>query len=225
MTLKIAQVAETITVSGDSPIVDTKATGTATNFTADELTKIPTSRDPFSLMRSVPGVLRRSRQHRRQRNRPAVRTSSRRARARRTRSGRSTASTSPTWPRPARRRRYFNFDNFEEIQVVDRRPGHQAADRRHGPQPRRQARHQPVPRRRPRLLRQRRDGVVERAGRARGGRRHAATRPITTSRSPTTASTSADRSCADKAWFYGVVLAAGHPARAPRRRARRPRRS
>ena len=32
-------------------------TGTATNFTADELSKIPTSRDPFSMMRSVPGVL------------------------------------------------------------------------------------------------------------------------------------------------------------------------
>ena len=50
-------VAETITVSGESPVIDTKATGTATNFTADELTKIPTSRDPFALMRSVPGVL------------------------------------------------------------------------------------------------------------------------------------------------------------------------
>src|SRR5581483_4121741 len=44
-------------VSGESEIVDTKATGTATNFTSDELTKIPTSRDPFALMRSVPGVL------------------------------------------------------------------------------------------------------------------------------------------------------------------------
>ena len=57
LTLKIAAVAETITVNGDSPIIDTKATGTATNFTSDELTKIPTSRDPFALMRSVPGVL------------------------------------------------------------------------------------------------------------------------------------------------------------------------
>src|SRR5437867_2344331 len=57
MTLKIAAVAETITVSGESPVIDTKATGTATNFTSDELTKIPTSRDPFALMRSVPGVL------------------------------------------------------------------------------------------------------------------------------------------------------------------------
>ena len=81
---------------------------------------------------------------------------------------------------------------------VDRRPGHQAADRRHGPEPRRQARHQRVPRRRPRLLRQRRDGVDQRAGRARGHRRHAARPRITTSRSPTTASTSAGRSCATR---------------------------
>jgi hypothetical protein len=57
ITLKIASVAETITVSGETPIVDTRATGTATNFTSDELTKIPTSRDPFALMRGVPGVL------------------------------------------------------------------------------------------------------------------------------------------------------------------------
>jgi hypothetical protein len=55
--LKVASVAETITVTGESPVIDTKATGTSTNFTADELTKIPTSRDPFALMRSVPGVL------------------------------------------------------------------------------------------------------------------------------------------------------------------------
>jgi hypothetical protein len=57
LAMKVASVAETINVSGDAPIVDTKATGTAVNFTADELTKIPTSRDPFALMRTVPGVL------------------------------------------------------------------------------------------------------------------------------------------------------------------------
>jgi carboxypeptidase family protein/TonB-dependent receptor-like protein len=57
LTMRVASVAETINVSGDAPIVDTKATGTAVNFTADELTKIPTSRDPFALMRTVPGVL------------------------------------------------------------------------------------------------------------------------------------------------------------------------
>ena len=57
LSLKVASVAETITVTAESPVIDTRSTGTATNFTADELTKIPTSRDPFALMRSVPGVL------------------------------------------------------------------------------------------------------------------------------------------------------------------------
>jgi hypothetical protein len=57
MTLNVAAVAETVTVLGEAPIVDPKATGTATNFTSDELKAIPTSRDPFALMRSVPGVL------------------------------------------------------------------------------------------------------------------------------------------------------------------------
>jgi hypothetical protein len=57
VTLKVAGVSETVTVSEQSPVVDPRATGTATNFTADELTKIPTSRDPFALMRAVPGVI------------------------------------------------------------------------------------------------------------------------------------------------------------------------
>src|SRR5205814_2923954 len=57
VSMRVASVAETITVTGASPIVDVKKTGTATNFTSDELQKIPTSRDPFALMRSVPGVL------------------------------------------------------------------------------------------------------------------------------------------------------------------------
>jgi carboxypeptidase family protein/TonB-dependent receptor-like protein len=47
----------TVTVTVPSPMVDAKRTGVATNVTADELTKIPTSRDPFSLLRSIPGVL------------------------------------------------------------------------------------------------------------------------------------------------------------------------
>ena len=57
LTTKIAGITETITVSGGAPTVDTRATGTASNVTSDELAKIPTSRDPFALMRTVPGVL------------------------------------------------------------------------------------------------------------------------------------------------------------------------
>jgi hypothetical protein len=57
VTLQISAVRETVTVTAPSPIVDTRQTGTTTNVTADELANIPTSRDPFSLLRSVSGVL------------------------------------------------------------------------------------------------------------------------------------------------------------------------
>jgi hypothetical protein len=57
ITLRVAAVEETITVTGESPIVDTKAMGTAVNFTQDELAKIPNSRDPWALLRTVPGVI------------------------------------------------------------------------------------------------------------------------------------------------------------------------
>ena len=54
--MRVANVEETVTVEGSSPIVDSRATGTATNFTQDELSRIPTSRDPWALLRTVPGV-------------------------------------------------------------------------------------------------------------------------------------------------------------------------
>jgi hypothetical protein len=54
--LGVAAVAESITVSGESPVIDTKAMGTATNFTQDELARVPNSRDPWALLRTVPGV-------------------------------------------------------------------------------------------------------------------------------------------------------------------------
>jgi len=57
VSLKVAAVAETITVSGETPVVDTKNTSTSTNFTQDELARIPTSRDPWALLRTVPGVV------------------------------------------------------------------------------------------------------------------------------------------------------------------------
>jgi hypothetical protein len=54
--LGVAAVVESVTVTGESPIVDTKAMGTATNFTQDELSRVPNSRDPWALLRTVPGV-------------------------------------------------------------------------------------------------------------------------------------------------------------------------
>jgi hypothetical protein len=57
VTLGIGSYSETVTVTAPSPMIDAKQTGAATNFSPDELSKIPTSRDPWSLLRSVPGVL------------------------------------------------------------------------------------------------------------------------------------------------------------------------
>jgi hypothetical protein len=57
MELRVAALAESITVSAPAPMLDATATGTSTTFTHDELAKIPTARDPFSLVRSVPGAL------------------------------------------------------------------------------------------------------------------------------------------------------------------------
>src|SRR6266516_7775109 len=55
-TMKVAGIAESVSVTEASPVVDTKQVGTATNFTSVELQSIPTSREPLALMRVVPGV-------------------------------------------------------------------------------------------------------------------------------------------------------------------------
>jgi hypothetical protein len=57
VTLAIGALTETVNVTAPSPMVDAKQTGTATNIAYDELANIPTSRDPFSLLRSINGVL------------------------------------------------------------------------------------------------------------------------------------------------------------------------
>ncbi len=114
--LRLAAVSETITVTGESPLVDTKVTGTATNFTTDELTKIPTSRDPFALMRSVPGVLVDrvnigGNETGQQSNFASKGT--RPQDASWTMDGIEITDMAATGASPT----YFNFDNFEEIQV------------------------------------------------------------------------------------------------------------
>jgi hypothetical protein len=116
LSLKIAQVAETITVTGDSPVIDIKATGTSTNFTADELTRIPTSRDPFALMRSVPGVLVDrvnigGNETGQQSNFASKGT--RPQDAVWTMDGINITDMTATGASPS----YYNYDNFEEIQV------------------------------------------------------------------------------------------------------------
>src|SRR5437867_290918 len=117
MVMKVAGVSAAVTVTEASPIVDAKQVGTATNFTATELQSIPTSRDPWALLRVVPGVLvdraniggnesgqQSNFESKATRPQDAVWTMD----------GVVITDMSATGASPS----YYNYDNFEEIQVA-----------------------------------------------------------------------------------------------------------
>src|SRR6266446_6793441 len=56
-TMKVAAQAETVTVTGEAALVDIKKRGTATTLTTEELSEVPNPRDPWGVLRAVPGVL------------------------------------------------------------------------------------------------------------------------------------------------------------------------
>jgi len=113
--LEISSVDFVVTVA--SPIVDAKQTGTATTFSKDELVKVPTSRDPFALVRTVPGVLLDRVNIGGNETGQAPTVVSKGTRPQDTVytldgvviTDMAAAGLPPT---------YFNFDNFEEIQVA-----------------------------------------------------------------------------------------------------------
>jgi hypothetical protein len=55
--LELSAVQETITVTGQSPVIDTKQTTTGATFTQEVLQGIPTARDPWVLLEQTPGVV------------------------------------------------------------------------------------------------------------------------------------------------------------------------
>jgi len=56
-TLAVKSVEETVTVTAESPVVDVKKVGTITTLTQDELQGTPQSKDPWALLKTVPGVI------------------------------------------------------------------------------------------------------------------------------------------------------------------------
>jgi hypothetical protein len=54
--LKVASLQESVTVTGQSPVVDTSATAIGTVYDAKQLSALPTSRDYFSLLAQSPAV-------------------------------------------------------------------------------------------------------------------------------------------------------------------------
>lgn len=54
--MQIATVAETITVTGESPVVDVKSTGVAATFDKTQLDEVPTATDMWAVLHQSPGV-------------------------------------------------------------------------------------------------------------------------------------------------------------------------
>jgi hypothetical protein len=54
--LAVAGTAETVNVEAAAPLVDVKRQTTTTNITLDELQNIPTARDPWAVMQTVPSI-------------------------------------------------------------------------------------------------------------------------------------------------------------------------
>ncbi len=54
--MELSTVQETVTVTGESPIVDTKATGAKTTFDLDTLQNIPSARDPWVMLEKAPAI-------------------------------------------------------------------------------------------------------------------------------------------------------------------------
>ncbi len=54
--MQIATVAETVTVTGESPVVDVKSTGVAATFDDTQLDEVPTATDMWAVLHQSPGV-------------------------------------------------------------------------------------------------------------------------------------------------------------------------
>jgi len=56
-TLEISALEETVTLSGRSPVVDTRRTTTAATFTQELLQDMPSARDPWVMLDRAPGIV------------------------------------------------------------------------------------------------------------------------------------------------------------------------
>src|SRR5258708_37198373 len=54
--MEVASLKESVTVSGQSPVIDTQNTNVQNNFTADMMAAIPNARDIWSLIAEAPGM-------------------------------------------------------------------------------------------------------------------------------------------------------------------------
>ena len=57
VTLGVAGMASTVEVTAETPVIDPKRAAVSTNITNDELQSIPSSRDPWVVLQTVPGII------------------------------------------------------------------------------------------------------------------------------------------------------------------------
>ena len=55
-TLQLSSVQETVTVTGESPLIDTRETGVSSTFDLDTLQALPSARDPWVMLERTPGI-------------------------------------------------------------------------------------------------------------------------------------------------------------------------
>ena len=55
-TLEVSALQETVTVSCEAPLVDTRKTGTKSNYTQEQLQNVPSARDPWVMLERTPGI-------------------------------------------------------------------------------------------------------------------------------------------------------------------------
>src|ERR671913_15533 len=55
--LELSTVQETVTVTGASPLVDTRETGTSSTFDLETMQNIPSARDPWVMLERTPGIV------------------------------------------------------------------------------------------------------------------------------------------------------------------------
>ena len=167
LTLKVAGVTETVEVMGETPLVDVKKRGTSTTMITDELQKMPNARDPWGVLKNVPGVTL-------DRVNIAGNENGQQANAGGQGLDRERQDVERRRPRGDRHDRDRRLADLLRLR---RLPGDRGHDRRRRPpgpggghrhQPRHQARHQQVPRQRPGLPHPRRPAVEQPARRARG---------------------------------------------------------
>src|SRR5919109_1952433 len=57
VTMQVSSLAETVTVTGESPVVDVTSTKTSTNYDYRELASIPSARDMWAILAETPGIV------------------------------------------------------------------------------------------------------------------------------------------------------------------------